>query len=112
MDFVAGIVVAVVELELSNVELEVELARGSSAMLSHLIKVCDKIRGAPDEPHHCTVSHLDVASTPPLRPRSEFSIGVRPNSISLLPRSSNPAKECRSQDSWFASHFMTNISRA
>lgn len=54
VDFVAGFVVAVVELELelSNVELEVELARGSSAVLSHRIKVCDKIRRAPDEPHH------------------------------------------------------------
>lgn len=52
VDFVAGFVVAVVELELSNVELEVELARGSSAVLSHRIEVCDKIRGAPDEPHH------------------------------------------------------------
>lgn len=37
VDFVAGVVVtvAVVELELSNVELKVELAVGSSAVLSH-----------------------------------------------------------------------------
>lgn len=35
VDFAAGVVVAVSELELSNVELEVELARGSSALLSH-----------------------------------------------------------------------------
>lgn len=33
VDFAAGVVVAVSEL--SNVELEVELARGSSALLSH-----------------------------------------------------------------------------